>query len=157
MTPLRVVLVVVLLLALPAGAAQAKSPPKGKYPCYYSTFSGTFPAGILYITSKSKYNVNKKGKGKYKTKGRKISFKSGAYAKSKVYGVWTQGGRPERHELRDPDLRQRPTRKSASSARRGRSNSAARVQQQLAGRAAPGDVLVGPPHLAHRVDLAHLR
>ena len=90
MTPLRVVLAIVLLLALPAGAAQAKSPPKGKYPCYYSTFSGTFAAGTLYITSKSKYNVNKKGKGKYKTKGRKISFKSGAYAKSKVYGVWTK-------------------------------------------------------------------
>ncbi len=32
--------------------------------------------------------MNKKGKGRYKTRGRKISFKSGAYAKSKVYGVW---------------------------------------------------------------------
>ena len=90
MNRLLAVVVLIPLLALPVASAQAKSPPKGKYPCYYSTFSGTFPAGILYITSKSKYNVNKKGKGKYKTKGRKISFKSGAYAKSKVYGVWTK-------------------------------------------------------------------
>ena len=75
-------------LLVPAGAAEAKSPPKGKYACYYSTFSGTFPAGILYITSKSTYNVNKKGSGKYTTKGKRIKFKSGAYAKSKVYGIW---------------------------------------------------------------------
>jgi hypothetical protein len=87
MNRLLAVAAVIPLLVLPV-AAEAKSPPKGKYPCYYSTFSGTFPAGILYITSKSKYNVNKKGKGKYKTKGRKISFKSGAYSKAKVYGVW---------------------------------------------------------------------
>ena len=88
MNRLLVAVLALSLLVIPVGAAQAKSPPKGKYPCYYSTFSGTFAAGILYIKSKSTYNVNKKGKGKYKTKGRKISFKSGAYAKSKVYGVW---------------------------------------------------------------------
>ena len=88
MKRLLVVLVPLLVLALPVGAAQAKSPPKGKYACSYSTFSGTFSAGILYIKSKSTYNVNKKGKGKYKTRGRKISFKTGAYAKTGVYGVW---------------------------------------------------------------------
>ena len=77
----------VLGLAAPA-AADAKSPPKGKYPCYYSTFSGTFAAGILYITGKHTYNVNKKGDGKYRTRGKRINFKSGAYAKSKVYGIW---------------------------------------------------------------------
>jgi hypothetical protein len=80
--------VVPLALLLPVGSASAKSPPKGKYACSYSTFSGTFSAGILYITSKSKYNVNKKGSGKYTTKGKRINFKSGAYAKSKVYGIW---------------------------------------------------------------------
>ena len=90
MNRLLAVAVLIPLLLLPVASAQAKSPPKGKYPCYYSTFSGTFAAGILYIKSKSTYNVNKKGKGKYKTRGRKISFKSGAYAKSKVYGVWTK-------------------------------------------------------------------
>jgi hypothetical protein len=81
-------LILPLALLVPATAADAKSPPKGKYPCSYSTFSGTFPAGILYITGKSTYNVNKKGKGKYTTKGKRINFKTGAYSKSKVYGVW---------------------------------------------------------------------
>jgi hypothetical protein len=83
-----VALLVPVALLLPAGAADAKSPPKGKYACYYSTFSGTFAAGILYITSKSTYNVNKKGSGKYTTKGKRINFKSGAYSKGKVYGIW---------------------------------------------------------------------
>ena len=83
-----IVLAAVFAVVLPADAALAKSPPKGKYPCSYSTFSGTFPAGILYITSKTKYNVNKKGSGKYTTRGKRINFKSGAYAKSKVYGIW---------------------------------------------------------------------
>ena len=81
-------ILVLLVLALPAGAAQAKPPPKGKYPCSYSTFSGTFSAGILYIKSRSKYNVNKKGGGKYTTRRKRIRFKSGAYARSKVYGIW---------------------------------------------------------------------
>jgi len=82
------VLLTALALLVPAAAAQAGSPPKGKYACYYSTASGTFAAGILYITGKSTYNVNKKGKGKYSTKGKRIKFKTGAYAKGKVYGVW---------------------------------------------------------------------
>ena len=90
------------MLALPVGAAQAKSPPKGKYACSYSTFSGTFSAGILYIKSKTTYNVNKKGKGKYKTRGRKISFKTGAYAKAGVYGVWKKevGSSGTNYEIR---------------------------------------------------------
>jgi hypothetical protein len=88
MNRLLVVLLALTLLCLPAASAHAKSPPKGKYPCYYSTFSGTFAAGILRIKSKTKYNVNGKGKGKYKTKGKRISFKSGAYATSNVYGIW---------------------------------------------------------------------
>ena len=88
MRTLLVVLSVSLAVLVPVGAAQAKPPPKGKYPCSYSTFSGTFPAGILYITGKKTYNVNKKGDGKYTTKGHRIKFKSGAYAKSKVYGIW---------------------------------------------------------------------
>ena len=79
--------VLLLVLALPAGA-QASSPPKGKYPCSYTTFSGTFSAGILYITSGSTYNVNKKGAGSYSTRGKRIRFKSGSYARTKVYGVW---------------------------------------------------------------------
>ena len=102
MKRLLVVLLPLLVLALPVGAVQAKSPPKGKYACSYSTFSGTFSAGILYIKSKSMYNVNKKGKGKYKTRGRKISFKTGAYARAKVYGVWKKevGSSGTNYEIR---------------------------------------------------------
>jgi hypothetical protein len=84
---LATTLVLLVVLALPAGA-QASSPPKGKYACSYTTFSGTFSAGILYIKSRSTYNVNKKGKGRYSTRGKRIRFRSGAYARSKVYGVW---------------------------------------------------------------------
>jgi hypothetical protein len=83
-------LVLPLALVLPVEAAQAKSPPKGKYACSYSTTSGTYSAGILYITGKSTYNVNKKGAGRYTTRGKRINFKSDSYAKSKVYGVWTK-------------------------------------------------------------------
>ena len=64
-------------------AAQAKSPPKGDYGCTYSTFSGTFYAGTLNIVNKKKYSVNDKEKGKYKTKGKRIKFKTGDY-----HGLW---------------------------------------------------------------------
>lgn len=77
-----------LVLAIPAEVAQAKSPPNGKYPCSFSTSSGTFSTGILYITSRSKYNVNKKGAGEYTTVRKRIRFKSGAYARARVYGIW---------------------------------------------------------------------
>ena len=84
----KAVLLALFVLALSPGVAQAKSPPKGKYPCSYSTFSGTFPAGILFITSGSTYNVNKKGAGKYTTLRKRIRFKTGAYARAGVYGIW---------------------------------------------------------------------
>ena len=79
---------VLFVLVLPVGVAQAKSPPNGKYPCSYSTPSGTFSAGILYIKSASTYNVNKKGAGNYTTRRKRIRFKSGAYSRSNVYGIW---------------------------------------------------------------------
>ena len=90
MTTKLSLLFVLLLLALPVASAEAKSPPKGKYACSYTTFSGTFSAGILYITSKSTYNVNRKGKGRYSTSGRRIRWRTGSYANSdpKTYGVW---------------------------------------------------------------------
>ena len=98
---LSTILVLLVVLALPAGA-QASSPPKGKYACSYTTFSGTFSAGILYITSRSTYNVNKKGAGRYSTRGKRIRFKSGSYARSKVYGVWTKetGSSGTNYEIR---------------------------------------------------------
>ena len=69
--------------------AQAKSPPKGDYGCTYSTFSGTFYAGTLNIKSKKKYKVNDKNKGNYKTKGKRINFKSGDY-EDLYYGKWSK-------------------------------------------------------------------
>jgi hypothetical protein len=94
MTRRLATVLVPLALVMPVEVAEAKSPPKGKYACSYSTFSGTFSAGILYITSRSTYNVNKKGDGKYTTRGKRINFKSGSYARSKVYGVWTKETSP---------------------------------------------------------------
>ena len=67
--------------------AEAKSPPKGDYGCTYSTFSGTFFAGTLNIKSKKRYAVNDKGAGRYKTRGKRINFKSGDY-KTLYYGKW---------------------------------------------------------------------
>ena len=98
---LAITLALVLAVSF-ASAAGAASPPKGKYPCSYTTFSGTFSAGILYITSRSRYNVNKKGAGRYSTRGKRIRFKSGSYARSKVYGVWTKetGSSGTNYEIR---------------------------------------------------------
>jgi hypothetical protein len=85
LTPLS--LICLTLLVVPV--AQAKSPPKGDYGCSYSTFSGTFYAGTLNIKSKKKYSVNDKEKGRYKTKGHRINFKTGDY-KSLYYGKWSK-------------------------------------------------------------------
>jgi hypothetical protein len=80
-------LALIALIAVPA--AQAKSPPKGDYGCTYSTFSGTFYAGTLNIKSKTKYSVNDKEKGEYKTKRKRINFKTGDY-KTLYYGKWSK-------------------------------------------------------------------
>jgi hypothetical protein len=80
---------ILLACALTATPAMAKSPPKGDYGCSYSTFSGTFYAGTLNILSKSKYSVNKKKKGQYKTHGKKITFKTGDYRKL-YFGKWSK-------------------------------------------------------------------
>jgi hypothetical protein len=87
---LALISLISLMTALSAPAALAKSPPKGDYGCTYTTFSGTFYAGTLNILSKKKYAVNDKGKGKYKTKGKKIKFKSGAY-EGLWKGKWSKG------------------------------------------------------------------
>jgi hypothetical protein len=80
---------VLLALALTASPAMAKSPPKGNYGCSYTTLSGTFYAGTLNILSKSKYSVNKKKKGSYKTRRKKITFKTGDY-RTLYFGKWSK-------------------------------------------------------------------
>lgn len=85
---LAVAAVAVGVAAIPA-QADAVSPPKGNYGCTYTTFSGTFFAGTLNILSKSTYSVNKKKKGKYRTRGRKIIFKTGDY-RALYYGRWAK-------------------------------------------------------------------
>ena len=80
------------LLALTASAAEAASPPKGKYPCYlYIDGTGLTGAGILRIHSGGKYSVNGGKKGKYKTSGKKITFKTGDYKKGHR-GRWRKDG-----------------------------------------------------------------
>lgn len=76
-----------VLLLVPA--AQAKPPPKGDYGCTYSTFSGTFYAGTLNIKSKKLYSVNDKKKGRYTTRGRRITFKTGDY-RTLYFGKWSK-------------------------------------------------------------------
>jgi len=81
------------LLALTASAAEAASPPKGKYPCYlYIDGTGLTGAGILRIHSGGKYSVNGGKKGKYSTSGKKIKFKTGDYSKSHR-GKWSGRGK----------------------------------------------------------------
>jgi hypothetical protein len=72
---------------IPLSAAQAASPPKGDYGCTYTTFSGTFFAGTLNILSKKAYSVNDEGEGRYKTRKKRIKFKTGDY-KTLYFGRW---------------------------------------------------------------------
>ena len=88
-TSLALALALVLTVSF-ASVAGAKSPPKGNYGCTYSTFSGTFFSGTLNILSKTKYSVNKKKKGKYSTRGKRIKFKTGDY-KGLWKGTWRSG------------------------------------------------------------------
>jgi hypothetical protein len=86
----RIIPLALVLAVSFASVASAASPPKGNYGCTYSTFSGTFYAGTINILSKTKYSVNKKGKGKYSTRGKRIKFKTGAY-KGLWKGKWSKG------------------------------------------------------------------
>lgn len=72
-----------------ATTATAAPPPRGNYGCSYSTLSGTFYAGTLNILSRSTYSVNKRRKGRYRTAGRKLIFKTGDY-RTLYYGRWSR-------------------------------------------------------------------
>ena len=70
----------------PAATAGAKPPPKGRYAC---TIGGTTLFGTLYIKGKKKYRYDAydgKGKpGKFRSKGKKVKFRSGPLKKHKGY------------------------------------------------------------------------
>ena len=71
-----------------AAPSLAAPPPKGDYGCAYVTLSGTFYAGTLNIVGKSAYRVNDKKKGKYRAKGKKLTFKTGDY-RTLYFGKWS--------------------------------------------------------------------
>ena len=77
-----------LLILVPATAARAASPPKGDYGCVYVTLSDTFYAGTLNIVGKAAYKVNKKKRGTYRTKGKRLTFVSGDY-RTLYFGKWS--------------------------------------------------------------------
>lgn len=69
-----------LLAALLAAApAQAASPQKGSYECW---FTNGFFAADLHITSKSKYRVDD-DKGRYEVRGKRLKITSGPHK-----GLW---------------------------------------------------------------------
>ncbi|HEX8084175.1 MAG TPA: hypothetical protein VF529_07775 [Solirubrobacteraceae bacterium] len=90
--PTRIPLALLAILALvatSAPAASAAAPPKGKYGC---TVGGIF-GGNLFILSKNRYRVDKSKVGKFRSKGKKLTFPSGVY-KGLYRGRWykTNGG-----------------------------------------------------------------
>lgn len=74
-----VALAVGVSLVVPA-AATAKKPPHGLYQCYqYSAGVGYLYAGGFKLVTDTKYKAVSGGKGKYKVKGKKVTFKTGPY------------------------------------------------------------------------------
>jgi len=77
-----------LVLLVAAAPALAASPPKGDYGCVYVTLSGTVYAGTLNIVGRSAYRVNDKRKGKYRARGKKLTFVTGDY-RTLYFGKWS--------------------------------------------------------------------
>jgi hypothetical protein len=74
-----IALVAAVSLAVPSAATAAK-PPKGLYQCYqYSAGVGYLYAGGFKLVSATKYKAVSGGGGKYKVKGKKVTFKTGPY------------------------------------------------------------------------------
>ena len=82
------VLLAALALLVFAPPSLAAAPPKGDYGCVYVTLSGTFYAGTLNIVGKSAYKVNKKKRGTYRAKGKRVTFISGDY-RTLYFGKWS--------------------------------------------------------------------
>jgi hypothetical protein len=79
----RLTVIACSLALLPAGSAQAASPPKGKYDCVIGQNSILF--GTLTIKGGKRYS-HRGEKGKFKAKGKKLRFTSGPLAK--IRGRW---------------------------------------------------------------------
>jgi hypothetical protein len=77
-----------LLILVPATAAHAAAPPKGDYGCVYVTLSGTFYAGTLNVVGKTAYKVNKKKRGRFRAKGKRLTFVTGDY-RTLYFGKWS--------------------------------------------------------------------
>jgi hypothetical protein len=75
---LPLLLVAALLIAVSVTPAHAAAPPKGKYSCIIPRLPTPFYAGYLHILSSTKYRVEKE-RGTYRTRGKRIIFKSGPH------------------------------------------------------------------------------
>jgi hypothetical protein len=77
-----------LVVLVPATPALAASPPKGDYGCVFVSLSGTFYAGTLNIVGKNAYRVNDKKRGKFRARGKKLTFVTGDY-RTLYFGKWS--------------------------------------------------------------------
>ena len=76
-------LAVVALVAVAAPSASAEAPPRGKYGC---TVGGNF-GGNLFILKRNRYRVDSSRVGRFRMRGRRMRFPSGAY-KGLYRGRW---------------------------------------------------------------------
>src|SRR5690348_12722497 len=83
-----------LVAASLASAREVASPPSGKYGCAIG--SDSIYAGDLFILDGTHYRLNKSKVGVYVSRGQKLTFPSGVFAKL-VTGRWyrTTSGRYE--------------------------------------------------------------
>ena len=84
-------LAAVLVLVL-GPAAQAKSPPNGKYSC-----KNAYGSGYLEIETKTTYNLDGEKEGSYTTERKRIEFKTG--------GLWLYYAKWRKIENRSGDVR----------------------------------------------------
>jgi hypothetical protein len=83
-----VAVLVPLLFCVLVPTANAAAPPKGDYGCTFTSLSGTFYAGTLNIVGKSAYKVNDKKRGKFRAKGKRLTFVTGDY-RTLYFGKWS--------------------------------------------------------------------
>ena len=81
-TSLLACLAVAGLLAL-APAASGKAPPRGDYRCDYGAGAGY----TLSILKRGRYRISPTQRGRFTTKGRRITFRTGELSRV-YYGKW---------------------------------------------------------------------
>jgi hypothetical protein len=87
-----------LAAGLPAAPAEAASPPKGRYSCIIPRLPTPFYAGYLHILSASRYRVENE-RGRYRTRGRRIIFRSGPHKGQWKKATWKYEGDASRGRL----------------------------------------------------------